>query len=154
MRDLIWLGQRLADAGRADIRDRAPGVPTAELIVMHDLLDNGPSTITALSGRTGYAQSRVSTSVFGLRHRGWVKTRSDPADGRRTIAYVSDEVLERARQIKERRAEDEVLGPLLAGVPKGRRETIITALQELHDALRGGSGPPQHSTEELQKLLG
>jgi DNA-binding MarR family transcriptional regulator len=153
VRDLIWLGQRLAEAGRADIRERAPGVPTAELIVMYDLLDNGPSTITELSARTGYAQSRVSTSVYGLRDRGWVKTRSDPGDGRRTIADLSDEIRAHASRIQTRSAEDEVLEPLLAGVPKGRREAIIAALQDLHVALRAGTGPNTRSTEQLQRLL-
>jgi hypothetical protein len=60
VREVIWLGQRVVQAGRADIRQLAPGVPTAELIVMYDLLDHGPSTITELAERTGYAQSLLA----------------------------------------------------------------------------------------------
>src|ERR1700676_4284056 len=99
VRDLIWLGQRLVEAGRVDIRELAPGVPTAELVVMYDLLDHGPSTITELTERTGYAQSRVSTAVAGLAERHWGETRSDPADRRRTIVHVPKEVQRRARQV-------------------------------------------------------
>src|ERR1700731_4067465 len=114
VKDLIWLGQRLAEAGRADIRQLAPGVPTAEVIVMYDLLDHGPSTITELAERTGYVQSRVSSAVAGLCERHWAETRSDPSDGRRTVVYVPDDVQGQARQVQARNANDEVLAPLLA----------------------------------------
>src|ERR1700716_496551 len=100
VRDLIWLGQRLVEAGQVDIRGLAPGVPTAELIVMYDLLDHGPSTITELAQRPGCAQSRVSSAVVGLCERHWAQTRSDPADGRRTIVDVPDEVQRQARQVQ------------------------------------------------------
>jgi MarR family 2-MHQ and catechol resistance regulon transcriptional repressor len=137
VRDLIWLGQQLAEAGRQEIRERAPGVPTAELIVMHALLDLGPSTITALAQRTGYAQSRVSTSVLGLRDRGWVKTRSDPADGRRTIVYLAEDARAEANSIRASSARSTVLEPLLSSLPTRRRETIIDALEELHEVMHG-----------------
>lgn len=156
VRDLIWLGQRLAEAGRADIRGLAPGVPTAELIVMYDLLDHGPSTITELAGRTGYVQSRVSSAVAGLCERNWSKTRSDPTDGRRTIVYVPKDVQRQAGQVQARNANDEVLKPLLAELPARRREAIIRALTDLHDLLRdrdNDTTAPRDSTQEVERLL-
>src|ERR1700676_4016725 len=90
----------LADAGQADIRQLAPGVPTAEVIVMYDLLDHGPSTITELAERSGYVQSRVSSAVAGLCERDWAQTRSAPADGRRTVVYAPDEVQREAREVQ------------------------------------------------------
>jgi len=156
VRDLIWLGQRLAEMGQADIRELAPGVPMAELIVMYDLLDHGPSTITELAERTGYAQSRVSSAVAGLCARRWVQTRSDPADGRRTIVHVPTEVQTQARQVQARDADEEVLGPLLAELPARRREAIIRALADLHDLLRTHSNdttPERDSTQEVHRLL-
>lgn len=156
MRDLIWLGQRLVEAGQADIRELAPGVPTAELIVMYDLLDHGPSTITELADRTGYAQSRVSTAVVGLCERNWAQTRSDPADGRRTVVDVPDEVQRQARKVQARNANDEVLQPLLAELPARRREAIIRALTDLHDVLRNydnNPSPARDSTQEVHRLL-
>jgi MarR family 2-MHQ and catechol resistance regulon transcriptional repressor len=156
VRDLVWLGQRLAEAGQADIRELAPGVPTAELIVMYDLLDHGPSTITELVDRTGYAQSRVSSAVVGLCERNWAQTRSDPTDGRRTIVDVPTEVQRQARQVQARNATDEVLQPLLAELPPRRREAIIRALIDLHDVLRNhdnDTSRPRDSTQEVHRLL-
>ena len=156
VRELIWLGQRLAEAGRADIRELAPEVPTAELIVMYDLLDHGPSTITELADRTGYVQSRVSSAVAGLCERDWTKTRSDPADGRRTIVYVPEDVQRQARQVQARNANDEILKPLLGELPARRREAIIRALTDLHDLLRdrdNDTTPPRDSTQEVERLL-
>ncbi len=156
VRDLIWLGQRLAEAGQADIRELAPGVPTAELIVMYDLLDHGPSTITDLAERTGYAQSRVSSAVVGLCERHWAQTRSDPADGRRTIVHVPDEVQRQASQVQARNANEEVLGPLLAELPPRRRDAIIRALTDLHHLLRkhdNDADSPRDSTQEVHRLL-
>lgn len=155
MRDLIWLGQRLAEAGQADIRQLAPGVPTAELILMYDLLDHGPSTITDLAERTGYVQSRVSSAVVGLCARRWTRTRSDPRDGRRTIVYVPEEVQRQAGQVQARNANDEVLQPLLGELPPRRRDTIIRALNDLHDLLRhhDSDSPGRDSTQEVQRLL-
>jgi MarR family 2-MHQ and catechol resistance regulon transcriptional repressor len=155
VRDLIWLGQRLADAGQSDIRQLAPGVPTAELIVMYDLLDHGPSTITDLAERTGYVQSRVSSAVVGLRERRWAETRSDPEDGRRTIVCVPEAVQRQASQVQARNANDEVLQPLLAELPARRRDAIIRALNDLHDLLRNHDDdrPARDSTHEVQRLL-
>jgi MarR family transcriptional regulator, 2-MHQ and catechol-resistance regulon repressor len=156
VRDLIWLGQRLAEAGQLDVRELAPGVPIAELIVMYDLLDHGPSTITELAERTGYAQSRVSSAVAALCERHWAQTRSDPADGRRTIVHVPDEVQRQAREVQARNATEEVLGPLLAELPARRREAIIRALADLHDLLRkrdNDTRAARDTTQELHRLL-
>jgi MarR family transcriptional regulator, 2-MHQ and catechol-resistance regulon repressor len=133
--DLLWLGQRLADAGRSEIREHAPDVPTAELVLMGDLLRNPPSTITSIAERTGYAQSRVSTAVMGMVERGWVQTRSDPADGRRTLVFVPDDVRERVEQYQGL-SEARTLDRLLADLPPRRRNVIIGALEELLDVLR------------------
>lgn len=133
--DLIWLGQRLADAGRSEVRAHAPEIPTAELIVMGDLLNNSPSTITSLAERTGYAQSRVSTAVLGMVERGWAQTGSDPADGRRTLVFVPDDVRSRAQEFQSL-SEARTLDLLLAGLPPSRRQTIIRGLEELLDVLR------------------
>ena len=151
VRDLVWLGQRLAEAGQADIRELAPGVPTAELIVMYDLLDHGPSTITDLAERTGYVQSRVSSAVVGLCERNWAQTRSDPSDGRRTIVYVPQEAQRQARQVQARNATGEVLHPLLAELPARRREAIVSALTDLHDLLRHHDNGPSAARDSTQE---
>jgi len=133
--DLIWLGQRLAEAGRSEMRAHAADVPTAELLIMGDLLDNPPSTITALAERTGYAQSRVSTAVASMVKRGWAQTRSDPTDGRRTLVFVPDRVRRDAQEFRSN-TENQTLDHLLDGRSPTRRKAIIAALEELLDVLR------------------
>jgi MarR family 2-MHQ and catechol resistance regulon transcriptional repressor len=132
--DLVWLGQRLADMGRLEMRASAPGVPTAEYIVMRELLGGPPSTITTLASRTGYAQSRVSTAVAGLVSRGWAQTRSDPADGRRTVVSVPDDIRRDAREFQAR-SEARALDLVLARRPPTQRKAIIAALEDLLEAL-------------------
>jgi MarR family 2-MHQ and catechol resistance regulon transcriptional repressor len=133
--DLIWLGQRLAEMGRDDLRSRAAEVPAAEMVVMGDLLENPPSTITALAQRTGYAQSRVSTAVAGLVNRGWAQTGSDASDGRRTLVSVPDRIRRESERVQNV-TETQSLDHLLAGRTPARRRAIIGALQELLDTLR------------------
>ncbi len=132
--DLVWLGQRLADIGRLEMQAYAPGVAAAELIIMGDLLDSPPSTITALAERTGYAQSRVSTAVAGLVSRGWAEVSSDPGDGRRTLVTVPVRVRRNAERFRAD-TENRSLERLLAGRSPARRKAIIAALEELREVL-------------------
>src|SRR3954454_20430591 len=94
--DLIWLGERLADTGRLEMRTQQPGVPTIEFVVMRHLIETGLTTITSLVSRTGYAQSRVSAAVASLVERGWAQTQSDPSDGRRTLVSAPDHIRQAA----------------------------------------------------------
>lgn len=135
LHDLIYLGQRLTDSGQTWLRAESPGVPVAEFLVMRDVLDHGPSTVTQIAHRTGYAQSRVSTAVAGLRERRWVQTYADTADGRHTLVDAPPEQRATASQLRARSAEP-LLEHLLADLPKRRRETIRRALDELLDQIR------------------
>jgi DNA-binding MarR family transcriptional regulator len=133
--ELIWLGQQLTEIGRSQLQANAPGVPRHELVVMADLIENAPSTITEITQRTGYVQSRVSAAVASLATRGWVQTGADPADGRRTVVIVPEQILTQAREYQtgiERRLAD----ALLEGVSSARRPELMAALEELLAALR------------------
>lgn len=137
--ELIWLGHELTEIGHHQLQANAPGVPRHELVVMDDLIENAPSTITAIAQRTGYVQSRVSAAVASLVGRGWARTEADPADGRRTVVVVPEPILTRAREYQkgiERRLAD----ALLDGVPATRRPELMAALEELLTVLR--SRPP------------
>jgi MarR family 2-MHQ and catechol resistance regulon transcriptional repressor len=135
LKELIWLGQRLVDTGRLDAQARARGVPTAQYTVMRSLLEQSPATITELAGRTGYAQSRVSTAVTGLVERGWAETSSDPTDGRRRLVSVPVRIRQSVEKI-EAGTETRTLEHLLADRSPERRQTIIDALEELLDVFR------------------
>jgi DNA-binding MarR family transcriptional regulator len=137
--DLLYLGQRIAEIARSEITADAQGVPTAELVVIWDLLDNGPSGISDIARRTGYVQSRVSTAVAGLIERRWIETRSDPSDGRRVIAFVADGVATEAR-VLESRETHEILQPILQPLSNERGEEILAALEDLVLLFRQRSG--------------
>jgi MarR family transcriptional regulator, 2-MHQ and catechol-resistance regulon repressor len=146
--DLIWLGQRLVDTGRLEMQAHAPGVPTAEIVVMRNLMESSPNTITALANRTGYAQSRVSTAVSGLVNRGWVQTGSDPADGRRTLVSVPDHIRQAAHNIQTS-SDAHTLEHLLARRSPDRRQAIVSALEELLDLLREQAAEEQRSVSKV-----
>ena len=139
--ELIWLGQRLVEMGRREMQAESPDVPATELIVMGDLLDHAPSTITALAQRTGYAQSRISTVVAELIKRGWAETLEDPQDGRRTLVNVPSSVRSEARQFR-RDTENRALLQLIDACPQARRDEIVHALEELLDILRAKTPGP------------
>ena len=132
--DLIWLGERLAEIGRQDMRAQQPGVPAIEFVLMRHLVDGPPSTITSLVSRTGYAQSRVSTAVASLVERGWAHTESNPSDGRQTLVSAPDHIRRAARDGLN--AEAGALDRLLNDRAPARRQGIHKALTELLEILR------------------
>ncbi|MCU1491986.1 MAG: transcriptional regulator, MarR family [Acidimicrobiaceae bacterium] len=144
---MLYLGQRIAETARSEITADARGVPTAELVVIWDLLDNGPSGITDIARRTGYVQSRVSTAVTGLIERRWIATRSDPSDGRRVIAYVPDGVAAEAQLLQSQQPE-EILQPILEPLPRERRQEVVTALEALVTLFRQRSEPARSGSAE------
>ncbi len=133
--DLIWLGQQITQAGHRQLQVNAPGIPTAELVVMVDLIDHAPTTITAIAQRTGYAQSRVSAAVASMVERAWVQTEADPSDGRRTVVVIPEQTRADARAHQEV-AESRLINALLDGVPDHRRPALMQALEELLVAFR------------------
>ena len=133
--ELVWLGQRLTELGRKEMRSYAPDVPIAELIVMGDLLQNSPTTVTPLAERTGYVQSRVSTAVAALEARGWVQTEPDPADRRRTLVRVLEHIERTAQELRSS-TEAQSLQQLLTDLPAERRQAITDALDDLLELLQ------------------
>ena len=133
--DLIWLRQQITQAGHRQLQVNAPGIPTAELVVMVDLIDHAPTTITAIAQRTGYAQSRVSAAVASMVERAWVQTEADPSDGRRTVVVIPEQTRADARVYQEL-AESRLINALLEGVPHHRRPALMQALEELLVAFR------------------
>jgi DNA-binding MarR family transcriptional regulator len=114
--EMIWLGEQIAKAGRQQLQDYASGIPTAELIVMAHLVDHAPSTITDITQRTGYAQSRVSAAVASMAEREWVWTEADPTDGRRTVVVISEQVRTDAKAL-QKEAEDRLMDILDGAAP-------------------------------------
>jgi DNA-binding MarR family transcriptional regulator len=118
----------------------------SEFLVLRDLFLNGPSSISEIVARTELAQSRVSVCIKKHVNRGWVATTTDQADGRKTIAQVTDRVKSEGMKRRNRNARD-ALAPLLAGAAPEERTSINAALQRLYELAvdaRDETLRPQH----------
>jgi MarR family 2-MHQ and catechol resistance regulon transcriptional repressor len=134
MSDLYQLGRRLAEIGYEGMGAAELGISNSEFLVLRDLFMNGRSSISETVGRTGLAQSRVSTCVQELVKKGWVTTAADPDDGRRTLARVTPEVKQLGDARRARPAED-ALSLALAGVDPDERAELAHALERLRELL-------------------
>jgi DNA-binding MarR family transcriptional regulator len=128
--DLYVLGRGLTDVAFRATRAAEQGLTPSEFAVLHDVFDHGPTPISAITARTGLAQSRVSTTVRLLGDRGWVLTSSDPADRRKTIVEVTERVRAEGDRIRQLDV-GEALAPLFPGASAAEREWAIEALERL-----------------------
>lgn len=88
--DLILLGRRLTKIGEQAVRGSAGGgVPTGVGVIIRDVFVHPECSIGEITSRSGLPQSYVSQSVARLCSRGLFTTKTDPADGRRTLVSVS-----------------------------------------------------------------
>jgi DNA-binding MarR family transcriptional regulator len=129
---LYQLGRTLIDAAQRAQGASETGMSPSEFLVLRDLFINGPSSISEIVARTELAQSRVSICIQNHVKRGWVTTTTDQADGRRTIAQVTNRVKSEGMKRRNRNAQD-ALAPLLDGASAKDRESISTALQRLYE---------------------
>jgi DNA-binding MarR family transcriptional regulator len=129
LRELHALGRRLQELATAALRatGRDGRLSAAELIIVDHVDHHGVSTINELSSSTGYAQSRVSVVVAGLRGRGIVRTSISDADRRCTQVEVAE--------------PSSAAGPSLldglAELGSSNRIEVIAALDDLYRALIG-----------------
>lgn len=109
-------------------------------------LAHAPDRALRMSALAGYANSslsRLSRAVTRLERRGWAQRRPDPADGRSTVAALTEgglETFERATPAHERTVRQLVLQPLT--VPQ--RDQLRAISVRLQRAVReqGGWQPP------------
>jgi MarR family 2-MHQ and catechol resistance regulon transcriptional repressor len=141
MSDLYQLGRRLTDIANQGMGAPELDLSPSEFMVLRDLVMNGRSSITDTVGRTGLAQSRVSTSVKTMVGRGWVTTFFDPNDGRRTLAEVTPEVAAEALRRRGRDATD-ALDLVLADCRPTERDQLAQALRKLHQLLVANHAHP------------
>jgi DNA-binding MarR family transcriptional regulator len=140
MSDLYQLGRRLAEIALADMGAGELDLTPGEFLVLQDLFLNGRSPIRDIAARTGLAQSRVSTSVRSFTARGWAITAADPADGRKTLVDITEEVRAAGARRRETHAEGS-LASALAAVSSGEREALIAALDRLYQLLVASQPP-------------
>ena len=140
MSDLYQLGRRLAEIALADMGAGELDLTPGEFLVLQDLFLNGRSAIGDIAARTGLAQSRVSTSVRSFIQRGWAITSGDPADGRKTLVDLNEQVRAAGARRRESRAEGS-LATALAAVGPTERDALIASLDRLHQLLVAGQPP-------------
>jgi DNA-binding MarR family transcriptional regulator len=132
MHQLYKLGRTLIDAAQRAQGATETGMSASEFVVLRDLFLNGESSISEIVDRTHIAQSRVSVCVKQFVARGWVLTTTDPTDGRKTLASVTERVKDEGA---DRRAMDahDALAPLLMKCSAQERRTITDALDRLYE---------------------
>ena len=85
------LGRQLTKIGEEALRGgQAPPLPAGHALVLRDVLAHPGSSVTDITARTGLAQSIVSKAIARFQEQGIVEIGADPADGRRTLARVSE----------------------------------------------------------------
>ncbi len=152
MHQLYQLGRTLIDAAQRARGATESGMSQSEFLVLRDLFINGQSSISEIVARTDLAQSRVSTCVQNLVERDWVMTATDPADGRKTLAQVTDRVKAEGMRRRTQDAQD-ALAPLLADCSPKDRRAITHALERLYElAVNAGDHDLRH--EHLAQPLG
>src|SRR5215475_1357580 len=135
MSELYQLGRRLSDLDLEQMGASELGLTPSEFLVLQDLFMNGQSSISDSVHRTGLAQSRVSTSVARFVDRGWVTTSPDPADGRKTLAQVTDTVRQQGNRRRAGGGDDALAAALPSTVTARERAGLLRALNRLHELL-------------------
>jgi DNA-binding MarR family transcriptional regulator len=140
--ELIMLGRQLTKIGEEALRGgQAPPLPAGHALVLRDVLAHPGSSVTDVTARTGLAQSIVSKALARFQEQGIVEIGADPADGRRTLARVSQGHLGDVRRKGAATADAALAAALGADGPAAVAE-IIGALEALADRLRpSGPGP-------------
>jgi len=110
------------------------GFSATELIVIESLIALGAASIGEISRRTGFAQSRISTVVADLHHRGVVEVETDARDRRRTIVDVSDAALAKVERASTADAEP-ALASRFPELPPDQLHQLVDALREAVEKL-------------------
>jgi MarR family 2-MHQ and catechol resistance regulon transcriptional repressor len=142
MTDLYQLGRRLAEIALADMGADELDLTPGEFLVLQDLFLNGRSAIGDIAKRTGLAQSRVSTGVRSFIDRSWAATTADPADGRKTLVELTDEVRRKGQARRSGRADHALAATLIAaGADATEAAALSASLERLHQLLHVNQAP-------------
>jgi DNA-binding MarR family transcriptional regulator len=140
--DLIVLGRQLAKIGESVMRGGpSPGPPGSTGLVLADVFGHPGTSVSEITARTGMPQSQVSETVALLRRQGMVESFADPADGRRTLARISEQHTRNVRRAATVSADD-ALASALAGSSAEEIADLIVVLEDLSGLLRPSEPGP------------
>ena len=134
----MYLTKRLNSAVQANATTVPvhPPLNPGELIVIgHLVRQNIPCSIKEIVEQTGLVQSWASKSVQGLRKRGWVVIKPDPADRRITRVSATSQVLQAATAYYSTDAST-VLASLLPDATEAELKIVERGLATLAEGLR------------------
>lgn len=132
------LGRRLMKLGEEAIPSSGfRALPASVRSVLVDALSHPGSSISDITGRTGFPQSHVSASVAKLRELGALVTEVDPADRRRTLVQAAPGVMQRASQRTSVPA-DATIAAALGADGEGSLAEVLAALELLARRLAPG----------------
>jgi DNA-binding MarR family transcriptional regulator len=126
-----WLSRVAEDAMRPP---GAPVTPPGARLILMDISAHADCSIGEIASRTGLPQGYVSGTVARMREQGVFETRLDPADRRRTLVRLTDDI---PRSVMRAGAVpvDDALLKALAG-SGGTDEGLIRTLERLAACLR------------------
>lgn len=84
-----WLSRVAEDAMRPP---GAPVTPPGARLILMDISAHADCSIGEIASRTGLPQGYVSGTVARMREQGVFETRPDPADRRRTLVRLTDDI--------------------------------------------------------------
>ncbi|KAA2253598.1 MarR family transcriptional regulator [Solihabitans fulvus] len=101
----------------------APSLQPTQLIVLSQLLEQGPLRIGTIANRVRCSQPTATTVVTGLEEGGLVRREPDPADGRATRVVLTE--LGKETIISMANVEAELLSARMAKLPAAEREQLL-----------------------------
>lgn len=130
--ELFLLGRKLMLLGEKAIPPSRLGdnIATGVRLVAVDVINHPGSSISQITGRTGFPQTHVSLAVAKLRELGAVTTAPDPADRRRTLVQPVRDLAERGARHAAVSA-DQIIAETIGADARDRLPEVLAALELL-----------------------
>ncbi|HXB50221.1 MAG TPA: MarR family transcriptional regulator [Streptosporangiaceae bacterium] len=90
--DAVRLGiavSRLRSRIRIESGLRSTGIPISQLAVLARIINEGPTTASALAAGEHVTQQAIAQSLATLKERGLVEKQADPSDGRKSLVSAT-----------------------------------------------------------------
>ncbi len=114
----------------------SPGLGTAHIMIMGEMVEHPGSTISELARAVGLAKSHVSTTVEHLTRRDWLEKRADDNDLRLVRIFPTKRSLEQFRVIDA--AVRQRMNSALSAIPEQQVSDMLTGLMALRAVLTDG----------------
>jgi DNA-binding MarR family transcriptional regulator len=131
--DAVRLGiavSRLRSRIRIESGLRSTGIPISQLAVLARIINEGPTTASALAAGEHVTQQAIAQSLATLKERGLVEKQADPSDGRKSLVSATASGRELMETITVSR-EEWLTRAVDAAVKPGERPLLAEAIELL-----------------------